>query len=272
MTCFFREGDESRKMKKVLIIAGFDPSAGAGVLLDLKVVRALNGYAASVVTSLTVQDTQRVYDAKSIDPDFFEYQLQKVVEDIKPDSVKVGLLGSSEIAVVVLKNLKRYNLKNIVCDPVLKSTSGFEFCKSEFIEFLKYDFFKACDVITPNKNEAEVIFDVEIKNFDEDVLSCIQERIKRMGIKSCILKGGHLDGKLAEDILITQNEIYRVSAIKKGLPDDIHGTGCAFSSAFATFIAKGYNMYDALKSTKEYVSNLIYKSTKIGNGKLILNP
>jgi len=272
MTCFFREGDESRKMKKVLIIAGFDPSAGAGVLLDIKVVRALNGYAASVVTSLTVQDTQRVYDLKPIDPHFFEYQLQKVVEDIKPDSVKIGLLGSSEIAVVLLRNLKKYSLKNIVCDPVLKSTSGFEFCKSEFVEFLKYDFFKACDVITPNKNEAELIFDVEIKNFDEDVLSCVQERMKRMGIKSCILKGGHLDGELAEDVLITQNEIYRVSAIKKGLPDEIHGTGCAFSSAFATFLAKGYNMYDALKQTKDFMTGLINASVKIGNGRLVLNP
>ncbi|ADQ07978.1 phosphomethylpyrimidine kinase [Caldicellulosiruptor hydrothermalis 108] len=259
-------------MKKVLIIAGFDPSGGAGVLLDAKVVRALNGYATSVVTSLTVQDTQRVYDLKPIDPHFFEYQLQKVVEDIKPDSVKIGLLGSSEIAVVVLRNLKRYNLKNIVCDPVLRSTSGFEFCKSEFIEFLKYEFFKACDVITPNKNEAEVIFDVEIKNFDEDVLSSIQERMKKMGIRSCILKGGHLDGELAEDVLITKSGIFRVYAKKQGFTDDIHGTGCAFSTAFATFLAKGYNMYDALKSTKEYVSNLIYKSIKIGNGKLILNP
>ncbi|ADQ03847.1 Phosphomethylpyrimidine kinase [Caldicellulosiruptor owensensis OL] len=259
-------------MKKVLIIAGFDPSGGAGVLLDTKVVRALGEFAVSTITCLTVQTTERVYDAKSIDPDFFEYQLQKVVEDIKPDSVKIGLLGSSEIAVVVLKNLKRYNLKNIVCDPVLKSTSGFEFCKSEFIEFLKYDFFKVCDVITPNKNEAEVIFDVEIKNFDEDVLSCIQERIKRMGIKSCILKGGHLDSELAEDILVTQTEIYRVSAKKKGLPDDIHGTGCAFSSAFATFIAKGYNMYDALKQTKDFMTGLINASVKIGKGRLILNP
>ncbi|ADQ47087.1 phosphomethylpyrimidine kinase [Caldicellulosiruptor kronotskyensis 2002] len=259
-------------MKKVLIIAGFDPSGGAGVLLDVKVVRALNGYATSVVTSLTVQDTQRVYDLKPIDPHFFEYQLQKVVEDIKPDSVKIGLLGSSEIAVVVLRNLKRYNLKNVVCDPVLKSTSGFEFCKSEFIEFLKYEFFKACDVITPNKNEAEVIFDVEIKNFDVDVLSCVQERMKKMGIKSCILKGGHLDGKLAEDVLITQSGIFRVHAKKQGFTDNIHGTGCAFSTAFATFLAKGYNMYDTLISTKEYVSNLIYKSTKIGSGKLILNP
>ncbi|BCS82107.1 bifunctional hydroxymethylpyrimidine kinase/phosphomethylpyrimidine kinase [Anaerocellum diazotrophicum] len=259
-------------MKKVLIIAGFDPSGGAGVLLDVKVVRALNSYATSVVTSLTVQDTQRVYDLKPIDPHFFEYQLQKVVEDIKPDSVKIGLLGSSEIAVVVLRNLKRYNLKKVVCDPVLKSTSGFEFCKSEFIEFLKYEFFKACDVITPNKNEAEVIFDVEIKNFDEDVLSCVQERMKKMGIKSCILKGGHLPGEVAEDVLITHNDIFKVHAKKQGFTDSIHGTGCAFSTAFATFLAKGYNMYDALISTKEYVSNLIYKSTKIGNGKLILNP
>lgn len=215
-------------MKKVLIIAGFDPSGGAGVLLDVKVVRALNGYATSVVTSLTVQDTQRVYDLKPIDPHFFEYQLQKVVEDIKPDSVKIGLLGSSEIAVVVLRNLKRYNLKNVVCDPVLKSTSGFEFCKSEFIEFLKYEFFKACDVITPNKNEAEVIFDVEIKNFDVDVLSCVQERMKKMGIKSCILKGGHLDGKLAEDVLITQSGIFRVHAKNKALQITFTGLAVHF--------------------------------------------
>lgn len=272
MICFFREGDESRKMKKVLIIAGFDPSGGAGVLLDIKVVRALNSYAASVVTSLTVQDTQRVYAILPIDPHFFEYQLQKVVEDVKPDSLKIGLLGSVEIAKSVVKILGKYHLKNIVCDPVLRSTSGFEFCKSEFIEFLKCEFFRICDVITPNKNEAEIIFDVEIKNFDEDVLRSIQEKIKKMGIKSCILKGGHLDGEFAEDVLITQNDIFKVHTKKKGSTDNIHGTGCAFSSAFATFLAKGYNMYDALKQTKNFVSSLIYSSIKVGKGRLILNP
>jgi len=261
-----------KKLKKVLIIAGFDPSSGAGILLDTKVVRALGEFAVSTITCLTVQTTERVYDALPIDPDFFEYQLQKIVEDIKPDSVKIGLLGSEEIARAVLRNIKKYNLKNIVCDPVLKSTSGFEFGKDKFVEFLKSEFLKVCSVITPNKSEAEVIFDMKIENFGEDILNSIQEKMNKMGIKSCILKGGHVDGQLAEDILVTQTEIYRVSAKKKGLPDDIHGTGCAFSTAFATFLAKGYNMYDALKQTKDFVSNLIYSSVKIGKGRLVLNP
>ncbi|WPX09148.1 bifunctional hydroxymethylpyrimidine kinase/phosphomethylpyrimidine kinase [Anaerocellum danielii] len=259
-------------MKKVLIIAGFDPSGGAGIVLDTKVVRALGEFAVSTITSLTVQTTERVYDALPIDPHFFEYQLQKIVEDIEPDSVKIGLLGSEEIARAVLRNIKKYNLKNIVCDPVLKSTSGFEFGKDKFVEFLKSEFFKVCSVITPNKTEAEAIFDLKIENFEGDILSSIQEKMNKMGIKSCVLKGGHVDGHLAEDILITQTKIYRVSAKKKGSTDNIHGTGCAFSSAFATFLAKGYNMYDALKQTKDFVSNLIYNSIKIGKGRLVLNP
>ncbi|WP_235374937.1 bifunctional hydroxymethylpyrimidine kinase/phosphomethylpyrimidine kinase [Caldicellulosiruptor naganoensis] len=261
-----------KKVRKVLIIAGFDPSCGAGIVLDTKVVRALGEFAASVITCLTVQTTERVYDAKTIDPDFFEYQLQRIIEDIEPDSVKIGLLGSEEIAKVVLRNIRRYNLKNIVCDPVLKSTSGFEFGEDRFVEFLKSEFLKVCSVITPNKTEAEVIFDMKIENFGEDILNSIQQKMNKMGIKSCVLKGGHVDGYLAEDVLITQTEIYRVSAKKKGSTDNIHGTGCAFSSAFATFLAKGYNMYDTLKQTKDFVSNLIHNSIKIGKGRLVLNP
>lgn len=259
-------------MKKILVIAGFDPSGGAGVILDTKVVRALGEFAVSAITSLTVQTTERVWATLPTDPHFFEYQLQKLVEDIKPDSVKIGLLGSLEVAEAVAKILRKYGLENIVCDPVLRSTSGFEFCKSEFIEFLKYEFFKICDVITPNKNEAEVIFDIAIKNFDEDTLFCIQEKMKKMGIKSCVLKGGHLDGEVAEDVLITQDDIFKVHSKKQGETDNIHGTGCAFSSAFATFLAKGYNMYDTLKQTKNFISNLIQNSVKVGKGKFVLNP
>ncbi|WAM34053.1 bifunctional hydroxymethylpyrimidine kinase/phosphomethylpyrimidine kinase [Caldicellulosiruptor morganii] len=259
-------------MKKVLIIAGFDPSGGAGIVLDTKVVRSLGEYAASLITCLTVQTTERVYGALPIDPDFFEYQFGKLVEDIKPDSVKIGLLGSEDIARAVLKNIKRYNLKNIVCDPVLKSTSGFEFGKDEFVEFLKSEFFKVCSVITPNKQEAEAIFDLKIENFEGDILSSIQEKMNKMGIKLCVLKGGHLDSYLAEDVLITQKSIYKVASRRKGSTDSIHGTGCAFSSAFATFLAKGYNMYGALKQTKNFVSNLIHSSIKVGKGRLVLNP
>lgn len=96
-----------------------------------------------------------------------------MVEDIKLDSLKIGFLGSLEIVKVVVKILGKYDFENVVCDLVLRFISGFEFCKSEFVEFLKYDFFKVCDVIIFNKNEVEVIFDVEIKDFDEDVLSSI---------------------------------------------------------------------------------------------------
>lgn len=259
-------------MKKVLIIAGFDPSSGAGISLDLKVIRALDEYGVGVITALTVQNTIGVYDIKCTDPDFFEYQLSKLLDDVRPHAMKVGLLGDIDIAKVVLKSIKEYSIKNVVCDPILKSTSGFGFVDDDFANFLKAEFFKACDFITPNKEEAKAIFGFEIDEFSDVSLQKIKIEMKKMGIKGCILKGGHMDKEVAEDILIAEDGFFKVCSKRFGATDDIHGTGCAFSSAFATFLAKGYNMNEALIKTKDLMIDLINNAIKVGAGKLILNP
>ncbi|MFN6992006.1 MAG: bifunctional hydroxymethylpyrimidine kinase/phosphomethylpyrimidine kinase [Fervidobacterium sp.] len=268
--------NEISKVPKVLVIAGFDPSSGAGISLDIKVLRSIGCYSIVAITSLTIQNTSKVYNSQSVDPIFFEDQFRMIVEDVgKEDikSVKIGLIGDLKIAQVLKSLLEEYKLKNVVFDPVLISTSGYNFTKNELFQFLKHEFLKVCDVITPNKIEAERIFEIVIPEdiSDETVLK-ILEKMKKLGIKNCIVKGGHFLKNIAEDVLITEEETVRLSSKKMNLADEVHGTGCLFSSALAGYLAQNVQLRKAFKLTKIFVTKQIKQTLKIGNGKFVLNP
>ncbi|MFN3691754.1 MAG: hydroxymethylpyrimidine/phosphomethylpyrimidine kinase [Fervidobacterium sp.] len=261
---------------RVLVVAGFDPSSGAGITLDTKVLRSIGCYSIIAITSLTIQDTRSVYNLQPVDPVFFEDQLRSIIEDVEEEninSVKIGLIGDLKIAQVLKHLLEKYKLKNVVFDPVLTSTSGYNFTKNELLEFIKNEFLKVCDVITPNKLEAESIFELSIPDdIDEKTLLIIREKMENLEVRNCIIKGGHLSKKFAEDILIAEKEIVRLSSKRINFADEIHGTGCLFSSALAGFLAQNMELKMAFKMTKKFVTKQVKQAVKIGKGKFIMNP
>lgn len=265
-------------LKKVLVVAGFDPSGGAGIILDSKVLRTLGCYGLVAITSITVQNSKKVYSIKSLDPVFFEEQIRKILDDVGTETinaVKIGLINDLKIAQALKKILEEYKLKNIVFDTVLSSTSGYKFVDDKLLEFIKNEFLNLCDVVTPNKSETEKIFNVHIglnNNIDEKIIEQVRRKMESFGLKNCIIKGGHISYEKAEDVLIMKENVIKLSAEKINSTDSIRGTGCLFSSALSAFLAKDYELPKAFELAKSFVTNQIKKAIRIGSGKLVMNP
>ena len=152
-----------RQIKTVLTIAGSDSSGGAGIQADLKTFTCCKVFGMSAITSLTAQNTTGVFKILDVSPEFLEEQIKAVATDIFPDAVKIGMVSSSELIEVIEKSIKSYGFKNIVIDPVMVSTSGFNLIKDNAL-FALEKLFPLASLITPNINEAEIISNTKIKS------------------------------------------------------------------------------------------------------------
>ncbi|WP_198304281.1 bifunctional hydroxymethylpyrimidine kinase/phosphomethylpyrimidine kinase [Arcobacter vandammei] len=252
-------------MKKVLTIAGSDCSGGAGIQADLKTFSAHGTFGMSVVTSVVAENTFRVADIQDVRVDIIEKQLICIFEDIVPDAIKIGMLGSKEIMQTVAKFLKEHKeeAKNIVIDPVMYAKNGCALMDIENINTLIAQIIPLADVLTPNIPEAEHIASMKIENEEDVKNACI--KIHKMGCKSVLIKGGHSNGDEACDILYDGKEFYKYCT-KKIDTKNTHGTGCTYSSAIAANLALGKPIFEALEISKEYITNAIKYSLEIGKG------
>jgi hydroxymethylpyrimidine/phosphomethylpyrimidine kinase len=153
-------------MKKVLSIAGSDPSGGAGIQADIKTITAHKHYAMAVIVSLTAQNTTAVSGVLNCSPEFVEAQIDSVLSDITPDAIKLGMLSNADIMRSVAKMLKKYNCKNIILDPVMVATTGGRLMDESALEVYTKELFNLASVVTPNLPEASVLSGMEIKNID----------------------------------------------------------------------------------------------------------
>jgi hydroxymethylpyrimidine kinase/phosphomethylpyrimidine kinase len=251
-------------MKKVLTIAGSDCSGGAGIQADLKTIAAHGMYGMSAITALTAQNTQSVIDISVVTPSFKKNQLDAIFTDIMPDSVKIGMVCNGELAQVIAEAIKEYDVKNVVLDPVMVSSSGSTLIDGNSVaEILQY-LVPLATVITPNIPEAETILGREIKT-EMDCLKAAQKLSRDLQC-SVLLKGGHLE-KNCNDLLFSGGKIinYRGEKIDT---KNTHGTGCTLSTAIACNLANDLPLNTAIKNAKEFVINAIKAavSQDIGNG------
>ncbi|MEE1290587.1 MAG: bifunctional hydroxymethylpyrimidine kinase/phosphomethylpyrimidine kinase, partial [Spirochaetota bacterium] len=190
-------------MKTALTIAGSDSSGGAGIQADIKTMISNGVYAMSAITALTAQNTTGVSAIMEATPEFLREQIKQVVTDIFPDSVKTGMVASSKLIEVIAESIKEYNLKNVVVDPVMVSTSGAKLITDDAITTLKEKLLPLATVITPNIPEAEVLTEMKI-NSKEDMETAAKLIHEKFGC-SVLLKGGH-NLNDANDFLLTDNE------------------------------------------------------------------
>lgn len=252
----------SHDIKKVLTIAGTDPTGGAGVQADIKTITAHKLYAMSAITALVAQNTTGVYGIMEVSPEFVASQLDCIFTDIRPDAVKIGMVSNSKIIEVIVKKLKEYNSENIVVDPVMVSTSGDKLISDEACETLITKLLPLGTVITPNIPEAEVLCGFKIKNTDDMIKAA--EKISQ-NIKSGILiKGGHLVST-ATDLLYVNGEITWFSTERINNPNT-HGTGCTLSSAIASNLAKGYTLKESIANAKDYLTGALRAQLDLGKG------
>jgi len=253
-------------MKKVLSIAGSDPSGGAGIQADIKTISAHRMYAMSVETALTVQNTMGVHEVFGIPADFVKKQLEYVLEDIPPDAVKIGMLFSADTISCIAETLDKFGAKNIVLDPVMLSTSGKRLLDETAESILIKKLFPLSDLVTPNIHEAEKISGIKINSIEDikKAASLISKQCKG----SVLVKGGHFEE--CTDVLYFENQFFIFDGKRINNPNT-HGTGCTLSSAIACSLAAGKSIPESVMLAKEYVSGAIGAMLDIGKGRGPLN-
>ncbi len=249
-------------MKTALTIAGSDSSGGAGIQADLKTMTAHGVYGMSAITALTAQNTTGVCGILEVDKKFLIKQLDCIFTDIFPDSVKTGMLSSSEIIRTAADKLKEYKARNIVVDPVMVATSGARLISEEAIGTLKEKLLGLADIITPNIPEAEVLSGIKISS-KEDMIRAAEIIYKSFGC-AVLCKGGH--GVSDADDLLFDSEGYTWFLGKRINNPNTHGTGCTLSSAIASNLAGGCDMKTSVKYAKEYISKALESMLDLGRG------
>jgi hydroxymethylpyrimidine/phosphomethylpyrimidine kinase len=258
-------------MKKLLIIAGSDPSGGAGIQADIKTASAHKVYAAAAITCLTAQNTKKVFAIHNSPIEFLREQIEVVLDDIEFDAIKIGMLGTVEIIDCVADVLKR-KAKNIplILDPVMVATSGDLLLEKNAIEALKSKLISHAFVVTPNIDEAEVLAEMKIKNISDMRQAAL--KIKALGCEAVLIKGGHLnfsDGKIRSILLDEKNNFHSIGN-KKIQNVKLHGTGCTLASALASNLAKKIDLVGAARKANRYVFLSAVKNFSVGRGSAVL--
>lgn len=243
-------------MEIVLTIAGSDPSGGAGIQQDLRTIESLGCYGASVITALTTQNTLGVQSVMPVPADVVRSQLEAVLSDLDVKAIKIGQIPSADVAHVIAETLRhQLSIINyqfpIVLDPVMISTSGRRLMSEDAIDVVVSELFPLCTLITPNIPEMETLSGLS-------------------GFNACnyniLIKGGHAEGSEMADRLCLTNGTERVYATEKIESTNLHGTGCALSSAIAASLALGYPLEDSVARGKDYVTEAIRRGKDLGIG------
>jgi hydroxymethylpyrimidine/phosphomethylpyrimidine kinase len=254
-------------IKNVLSIAGFDPSGCAGILADLKTLMAWRGYGLGVVTAITSQNTQKVDSVYPVPMEVIGSQLEALLDDIEIHAVKIGLLPNAKTIELVAELIKSFKLSNIVIDPVLTSTSGYQFADEKMISAYIEKLFPLADAITPNLDEASVFTRQKVSDINS--MKEAAEVLFRMGPKNVVITGGHLENR-AMDVLFdgTRPTVFDAPKIMNA---HVRGLGCTFSSILALHLAKKVKLQQAIDPAKKYIARAMVHPFKIGHGRGPLN-
>src|SRR5215472_7928290 len=241
----------------VLSIAGHDPSSGAGITADIKTIAAHRCYGVTCITALTVQSTRGVKQVEAVEGRMITQILEELSTDLDIAAVKIGMLGSAEAARAVAAFLKRNQPRNVVLDPVLKSSSGAELISSEGIEVLRQRLLGLALVITPNAEEAGAL--TGLKTTTAAQIEAAALELRRAGAHNVILTGGHLNPPRDLVMLESHREPIILTG-EKISSRSTHGTGCAFSTSLACRLAMGKSVLDSARYAKAYVESALRKA------------
>ncbi len=252
-------------MKIAMTIAGSDPSGGAGIQGDLKTFHSLGLYGLSVITSVTVQNTQKVYSIYELNPNNIRDQIICLLEDFSINAIKIGMISKYETAKIIYKVLKKVVNIPVILDPVMISKSGYFLLNNYSKIKTFYKLIPISFVITPNLYEAEILSQHKIKNINEMKNAAI--KIHNMGAKNVIIKGGHITFNKKSTIDLAYNgKYFKILESKRINTINTHGTGCTFSSSLASHIAQNNDFFKAFLKSKNYITRAIYNSLDIGKG------
>jgi hydroxymethylpyrimidine kinase/phosphomethylpyrimidine kinase len=254
----------------VLTVAGLDPSGGAGILADVKTFTAFGCFAAAAVTSLTFQNTLGVYGAAHQPARVVREQVLPVVADLRVAALKTGMLPTREVIAEVARLVEETELRAaaFVLDPVVRSTSGYDLIDDDALAALRRELLPRAHVVTPNIPEAERLTGMKIDGVGD--MRPAAERLRELGARAVLLKGGHLTGD-ALDLLLDEDghvELYRAPRVNT---TSTHGTGCTLAAAVAACLARGFSLPDAVGAAKRFVTAALKRAPGLGRGHGPLN-
>ncbi len=270
---------KSQIPKVCLTIAGLDPSGGAGIVADIETFTAFGCYATCAITSITFQNTMGVFGAIHQTAETIRGQIEPILQDFQVDALKTGMLPTREVIEETARIIRENNLKNLVVDPVVRSTSGYDLIDDEALRSLIENLFPLAVLVTPNLPEAERISGFKIEN-EADIAQAARI-MRNFGAKNVLIKGGHFfegkrqkvkdkneaknNKKKAKDYLFGDGnlQIYEAEFIET---DATHGTGCTLAAAITANLALGKTLKDAVAIAKKYVTEAIRTAPNLGRG------
>lgn len=247
---------------RVLTIAGSDSGGGAGIQADLKTIALLGSYGMSAITALTAQNTCGVSAIHAVPPEFVAAQLEAVLGDIGADTVKTGMLLHAGIIAVVAAAIQQHALLAII-DPVMIAKGGAALLQDEALAALRTELIPQAYLLTPNLPEAEALTGLTISN--EAEMAAAARALHGLGAANVLLKGGHLAGAEAIDLLLCGDQLHRFTAPRFVTPHT-HGTGCTLAAAIATFLAQGWPLPAAVGRAKSFLTAAIASALPLGSG------
>lgn len=248
----------------VLTVAGSDSGGGAGIQADLKTITLLGSYGASVLTALTAQNTRGVQSVHGLPPSFVRDQLAAVLSDLPIDVIKTGMLHTPAIIELFAEFLtEQPRLFPVVVDPVMVAKGGAQLLELDAVQVFVREMIPRSYLLTPNLPEAERLLSRRIQSGEEMELAA--RELHAMGAANVLIKGGHLTGGEALDILFDGSAVHRFSA-ERIFSSATHGTGCTFSSAIAAFLAQGEPLKEAVRRAKEFITAAIRLARPMGKG------
>ena len=280
-----------------LAVAGSDSGGGAGIEADLKTFAALGVHGACAITALTAQNTRGVAAVHVAPPEIVSAQIAAVLDDFDVAAIKIGMLGSAAVAEAAAERLraafpshqpspasgrggggvaapllplageggaKRRMRAFVIYDPVLAASSGDALAGAGFVAAVKARLLPLIDCLTPNLAEAAALLGVSVAE-DEAAMARQGRALVALGPRAVLMKGGHLAGDEAVDLLVTADAARRFAAPRLA-SENLHGTGCTLSSAIAAHVVLGAKLAEAVAAAKEFVGASIERGRDVALG------
>ena len=249
----------TKSVPVALSVAGSDSSAGAGIQADLKTFSALGVYGLTAVTCIVAEIPGKVSRIEPVSARIVREQIEVLIKNFPIGAIKTGLLCSAEIISAVAKAIRSMHRNSasrvpVVIDPVIVATSGDPLLEPAAIEAYEKELFPLASLITPNLNEAERLLGTEIK--DRQAMRRAGKKLEREFGTAILVKGGHLEGDAALDLLFVGGKVVEFSA-PKAFGVATHGTGCTYSAAISAGLASGLALEEAIRRAKKFVAEAI---------------
>lgn len=255
----------------VVSIAGSDPSGGAGIQADLKTFSALGTYGMAVLTALTAQNTRSVTGIHVPPAAFVEAEIAAILDDIRVDAVKIGMVANAEVADAIARRLEAatapggpIDRDSLVVDPVMVAKSGDRLLEEDAIAAVRDRLVPLAGLITPNLPEAAVLTGLS-EPTDAEGMTAMAQALKTLGPGAVLLKGGHLGGRGSDDVFFDGQRLVRLHAPRIA-SRNTHGTGCTLSSAIAAMIPQSPNLETAVRRAKDYLTGAILAAERLAVG------